>query len=245
MERHHLWLPHQGQSATPTTKRSEAGRTPRPRPSRRRLTAEQEHAVQLYIRTRPPIANITGQTLWTKASAHDLVHELAGVDLPERTFSAYLKRWDMIPQKPLQRAHTLRPAVIRQWMAASYPVIAAQAREAQAELLWFDVHRMAILDGRITDGHIDDHMIFLTDSRGHLEWTICTTQPTTEEVISFMDRAKSKAERRMHVLFREPFLAASPAFTQWHKSNENRIAVIGLPTTDGAVHLRTPQPISA
>jgi hypothetical protein len=203
------------------------------------LTAEQELAVQLYIRSRPPIANTTGQTLWNRASAHDLVQETSGEDLPDRTFSAYLKRWDMIPPKPLHRAHALRPAAIKQWMAVSYPVIATQAREARAELLWLDIHRMAILDPKAPELNANDHMVFLTDSRGHLEWSILAGQPTPEDLIDFMGRAIGKSERHIHVIVREPFRVEGPVFTQWSLAHEHVFMVIALPTGEAAAQHRS------
>ena len=58
------------------------------RRSRRRLTEEQEIQAQVILRSTLP----EDGGAWNRAKAHALTNELARIELPDRTFTAYLER---------------------------------------------------------------------------------------------------------------------------------------------------------
>jgi transposase len=76
--------------------------------------------------------------LWTRRAVAQLIAARYGIQLPVRTMGEYLKRWGFTPQKPIKKAYEQQPKAIQQWLAQTYPDIAAQARRDGAEIYWGD-----------------------------------------------------------------------------------------------------------
>jgi len=198
------------------------------RPSRRRLTGEQELLVQRYLRTTPASAADGASKLWNASKVHRLVYLLTGIDLPDRTFRTYLERWDLVPPRPLQQAYRSGPVAVKLWMSLDHPVIASQARQAGAKLLWLDVYRM---DPLVKDGNehdASDHMVFLTDNRGHSEWIVSMGYPGPDQVCWVIEQALGNNGGQLHVLVRERQLIESPTIDEYFRTHAGQLLLIPL-----------------
>ena len=85
----------------------------------------------------PEQAGGNGQ-LWTRRQVAELVRRRFGIRISLPTTGKYLKRWGPSPQKPIRRACEQNPALVRRWLAETYPGIVAAAKAEGALILWLD-----------------------------------------------------------------------------------------------------------
>lgn len=104
----------------------------------RRLTAEQEKAVQKAICSERPEQLKMDFALWTREAVMKYIEEHFGIKLPMRTVGDYLKRWGFTPEKPIKVAYEQKPEAVKQWIETQYPSISKRAREEKAEIHWAD-----------------------------------------------------------------------------------------------------------
>ena len=104
----------------------------------RTLAKEQEKEMQKLIRDKLPDQLKLPFALWTRKAVAQLIESRYGIKLPVRTMGEYLKRWGFTPQKPIKRACEQQPKAVKKWLTATYPSIAAQARQENAEIFWGD-----------------------------------------------------------------------------------------------------------
>jgi len=76
--------------------------------------------------------------LWTRKLVRELVLREFGVTLSLASIGAMLARLNLTPQKPLQRAYQRNPEAIERWQHDTYPAIARQARQENAEIFFWD-----------------------------------------------------------------------------------------------------------
>lgn len=214
--------------ASSSLDKGRSGRVSRTRPSRRKLTVEQELIVQRHVRRLPASSAEGSSGLWNGPKVHGLVRESTGVELPDRTFRTYLQRWDLVPPRPLQIAYKSAPTAVKRWMSVDHPVIAAQAREVKAQLLWLDVYRMEALEPSVVGEGADDHMLFLSDNRGHSEWTIGAGYPGPDRIRWFLRQALRTEGRRIHLLVREQSLIDGALMDQWCDARTDELLLIPL-----------------
>jgi hypothetical protein len=186
------------------------------------------------IRSSSPTETGHHGNLWDRSSTHALVLAITGIDLPQRTFSTYLDRWGFIAPRPVHRAHAAHPTLVKQWMMRDHPVLAANARDHGALLLWFDVHTLSPLGSAVSgvDGshsRIGDHMLYLSNGRGHQEWWVAQEVPTIHDVMGFFERATDQGRRRLHLIIRDRSLFVDHLFTNWLAGQQDRLEVFFLP----------------
>jgi len=106
--------------------------------AKRRLSAEQEKELKRLMIDKTPEQLKFKFALWTRAAVKLVAYNRFRVDLPLRTISDYLKRWEFSAQKPVKRAYEQNPEAVSQWLSSVYPAIAARAKEEDAEINWGD-----------------------------------------------------------------------------------------------------------
>jgi len=196
------------------------------------LTEEQEIHVQGVLRSILP----GDGGLWDRDKAHALTNEVARVELPERTFAAYLERWGFAPPKPLRKAHLANPVGMKAWMTRDYPVIAMQAREAGSEVLWLGCDELPDLRSRTvpvadhTDFPIGQLLLHVSNNRGNREWHALRSDPSTEDVLHFLDLVLH--HHRSIELITPDIAPFKEARTQdWMASHQGRLNIHDLPPT--------------
>jgi transposase len=113
-------------------------RTGRPIGSGRRLTREQEQALQQMIETKSPQELGIASALWTRHAVRELIHQQVGIRLPIRTAGEYLRRWGFTPQKPVRKAYKQDPIAVAEWLERTYPEIERRAAREGGEIHWGD-----------------------------------------------------------------------------------------------------------
>jgi transposase len=103
-----------------------------------KLTAEQERQVFRWINGKNPRQYQLEGVLWSRAIVRELIQRELGVGLSLASVGALLARLGLTPQKPLQRAYQRNPEAIERWKRETYPAIAQEARETQADLYFWD-----------------------------------------------------------------------------------------------------------
>ena len=77
--------------------------------TKRRLSAEQETAIQKLLIDKTPDQLKLSFALWTREAVRLAIKQHYRIELPVRTVSEYLKRWGFTPQKPTKRAYEQDP----------------------------------------------------------------------------------------------------------------------------------------
>jgi len=103
---------------------------------RRKLTAAQERQVFRWINGRDPRQYGQDFGLWTRAIVVTLIEQKFGVRLGVTAVGTLLAKLGLTPQKPLQRAYQRDGAAIERWQRETYPGIAQQAKQEDAEIFF-------------------------------------------------------------------------------------------------------------
>lgn len=104
----------------------------------RKLTPAQEQQVLRWINGKNPMQYGFDFGLWTRNLVRELVRRDFDVTLSLASIGAILARLNLTPQKPLQRAYQRDPEAIERWQRDTYPAIARQAREENADIFFWD-----------------------------------------------------------------------------------------------------------
>ncbi|MGF6298317.1 MULTISPECIES: IS630 family transposase [Paraburkholderia] len=104
----------------------------------RKLTPAQEQRMLRWINGKNPMQYGFDFGLWTRNLVRELVQQRFNVTLSLASIGAMLARLDLTPQKPLQRAYQRDPQAIDRWRHDTYPAIARQAREENADIFFWD-----------------------------------------------------------------------------------------------------------
>ena len=104
----------------------------------RRLSEDQEWSIIRTIVDKCPNQLKFPFALWTREAVRQLILNRFEIDLPLRTISDYLKRWDMTPQKPIKRAYERDDKRVQKWLGEEYPKIEKQAKKENGEIHWGD-----------------------------------------------------------------------------------------------------------
>lgn len=104
----------------------------------RRLSEDQEWSIYRTILDKFPNQLKFPFALWTREAIRQLILKRFELDIPLRTISDYLKRWDMTPQKPIKRAYERDEKQVQKWLEEEYPKIEKQAIKEKAEIHWGD-----------------------------------------------------------------------------------------------------------
>jgi transposase len=114
------------------------GRTGRPKGTGRTLNDEQAAHLRRLIDAKPPEELGIASPLWGRRAVRDLVRKEYGIEMPVRTVGEYLKRWGYTAKQPGRHAKDQDPEEVQLWLEETYPLLAAQAKEEDAEIHWCD-----------------------------------------------------------------------------------------------------------
>ncbi|WP_326851835.1 IS630 family transposase, partial [Actinocrinis sp.] len=109
----------------------------RPEEQKALSRAQQRTVYRTIVNQSPEQAGGTGQ-LWTRAAVAELVRRRFVIRISLPTTGKYLTRWGLSPQRPIRRAYEQNPALVRTWLAETYPGIVAAAKADGGLILWLD-----------------------------------------------------------------------------------------------------------
>ena len=210
---------------------------------KRRLTAEQEAAIQKLLVDKTPDQLKLPFALWTREAVRQMILRHYGIDLPLRTTTDYLKRWGFTPQKPVKRAYEQDPKKVEHWLETEYPGIAAKAKREKAEIHWGDetgvqnneynargfspkgkapVVRLNAKKSRI-------NMISSVTNQGKVRFMLYQEKMSSPVLIRFMSRLIKDCERKVYLILDNLKVHHSKKVAVWLENNREKIEVFYLP----------------
>ncbi len=96
---------HPGRGTEGRKKEITLGRKGRRHGEQKNLTEEQERHIQKAHCRQDPDQLKFPFALWTREAVREIIHRQCALDMPVRTVGEYLKRWGLLPKKPVKRAN--------------------------------------------------------------------------------------------------------------------------------------------
>lgn len=212
--------------------------------AKRRLTPEQEAAIQTLLVDKTPDQLKLPFALWTRDAVRMAIRERYAIDMPLRTISDYLKRWGFTPQRPVKRAYEQNPKHVQRWLKTEYPAIAARARLEGAEIHWGDETgiqndvynargfspkgRAPVV--RLNAKKFKLNMISTITNRGATRFMIYRDKMNAQMLIKFMARLIKDAKTKVFLILDNLRVHHAKKVTQWLESKRESIEVFYLPS---------------
>lgn len=219
------------------------GKRGRRKGEKRVLDADQEKEIQKIIIDKTPDQMKFSFMLWTREAVRQLIKFKYHIDIPLRSISRYLERWNFTAQRPLKRAYEQDPKRVEKWMKEEYPVIKERASKENAEIFWGDetgiqngasysrgfapagqtpVLALAAKKSRI-------NMISAISNRGSSRFMIYEDTMDSGRLIDFMKRLIKGQERKVFLILDNLRVHHSKAVTSWIEENRDKIELFYLP----------------
>lgn len=209
----------------------------------RKLTVEQETAVQKLLVDKTPDQLKLPFALWTRDAVRLIIKRLYHIDLPVRTMGDYLKRWGFTPQKPVKRAYEQDPEKIAQWLETEYPAIETRARMEKAEIHWGDetgIQNTAYKEkGYSPEGKApiinlnakksSVNMISAISNQGTTRFMLYREKMTAKLLIKFLSRLIHNTSRKIFLILDNLRVHHSKAVSKWLENKQEKIEVFFLP----------------
>jgi transposase len=211
----------------------------------RTLAARQEQEIQTLVRDKLPDQLKLPFALWTRRAVAQLIESRYGIKLPVRTMGEYLNRWGFTPQKPIKKAYEQQPKAVKQWLAQTYPGIAAQARQEAAEIYWGDQtgvnNQPHAPRGYAPNGQTPTvsqrskrfgfSVMSAVTNRGSARWMVYKGALNSALLIKFMTRLLQQAGGRKVYLFLDNLrVHHSAPVKEWLTEHAAQIVVHHLPS---------------
>jgi transposase len=211
--------------------------------AKRRLTADQETAVQKLLVDKTPDQLKLPFALWTRDAVRLVIRQRFHIDLPIRTTGDYLKRWGFTPQKPVKRAYEQDPKKIAHWLETTYPGIAARAKQEQAEIHWGDETgiqndaynakgfapkgKAPVI--RLNARKNSINMISAITNNGKVRFMLYRETMTGSVLIKFMSRLIRDTGRKVFLILDNLRVHHGKKVARWLEVNRDAIEVFFLP----------------
>jgi transposase len=218
-------------------------RSGRPLGSGRVLSDEQAGHIQQLLRTKSPEDLGIAAPLWNRRAVRDLIRQECAVVLAVRTVGLYLRRWGFTAKRPRRHSRDQDPEEVRQWLAETYPAIAARAEEEGAEIHWCDEVGVAADEHpargyapegeRVTmdvpDRHIRANQISTITNAGKVRFMTYTGTMTATLFLVFLGRLLRSTTGKVFLIIDRLQAHKTPAVKAWLAAHGDRIEVFELP----------------
>ena len=211
----------------------------------RRLTPDQEEAIQRIICDKRPEQLKMEFALWSRAAVMQLIEREYGIRLSVRGVGNYLQRWGFTPQKPIRRAYEQRPEAVQKWLDEEYPAIAQRAGVEGAEIHWGDETALVNTDVRgrsyapagktpvafaVGGTRQKLSMIATVTNRGKARWMIIEEAFNSDRLIEFLQALIKDANRKVFLILDNLRVHHSKPVKAWLEENREMIEVFYLPS---------------
>ena len=211
--------------------------------SAKKLTPEQEDAIQRLIIDKTPDQLNMVYALWTRKAVLELIEDKFGITLSIRTVGNYLSSWGFSPQKPLKRAYEQSPSKVRRWLEDTYPTIKEKAKKDDAEIYWGDETgvRGDSQHGRgyapigktpvitLSAKRTSTNMISAITNQGKVRFQIYDGRMNADQLIQFMKRLIKDAKRKVFLILDNLRVHHAKKVNQWLAQHSEEIEVFHLP----------------
>jgi transposase len=210
----------------------------------RTLNAMQEKEIRELIRDKTPEQLKLPFALWTRKSVRDLMCHRTGIMIPIRTVGEYLSRWGYTPQRPLKKAYEQRPAEVKKWLDATYPLVQARAKQEKAEIHWGDETGVTneLHYGRsyspigvtpvayVQAKRLSTSMISSITNQGKVRFMIYKGGMNVAIFKRFLERLIKGAQKKIFLIVDNLRVHHAKMLTEWLDLNKKHIELIFLPS---------------
>jgi len=210
----------------------------------RKLTITQEKQIISIITDKYPDQIKLPFALWTREAVKQLIERETKVIIAINTVGDYLKRWGFTPQKPVKRAYEQQPAQVKKWLDETYPEIAKEAKQENAEIYWGDEtgvqNNANVMKGYSPKGkkpiinlNVNKcriNMISAISNEGHARFMVYTENMNSDRLIEFMKRLIEDAKRKVYLILDNLPVHHSKPVMQWVEENATNLRVFYLPS---------------
>jgi transposase len=210
----------------------------------RRLLKEQEIELKRLLVDKMPDQIKLPFALWNRDAIRLAIKQRYGTDLPLRTITDYLKRWDFTPQKPVKRAYEQNPRRVQQWLENTYPGIESQAKQQKAEIHWGeetgiknDAYNAKGFSPRGKTPVVRLHakkcginMISSITNQGKVRFMLYRETMTSEMFIKFLSRLAKDAQRKVFLILDNLRVHHGKDVKEWLEKNKEKMEVFYLPS---------------
>ncbi|MEM1223776.1 MAG: IS630 family transposase [Verrucomicrobiota bacterium] len=211
--------------------------------SGRKLTPEQEKAIQKEIVDKTPDQLKMRFALWNREAVRQLIMDRFGIEYGLQAMSTVLARWDFTPQRPLKKAYEQRPAEVKKWMEETYPKVEKKAKAERAEIWWGDetaikpechFRRSYSPKGvtpvvRQSAKRFHSSLISAVNNQGKMEWMPLEEAINSDIFLKFLGQLIKFRKRKIILIVDNLRVHHSRPVKEWLKKNENRIELVFLP----------------
>ncbi len=209
----------------------------------RKLRVAQEQRLQEIVVGKNPEQMQLPFALWSSSAIRALVLDQWRVDLPQRTISAYMKRWGYTPQKGAKRAYERSDKATQEWLKNTYPAIKKRAALLDGEVFWGDEtgisNQCQHVRGYAPKGQTPiiqtqakrfrTNLISAVNNQGKLRFMIYQETMTAKVLIRFMKRLIKDSDRRVFLILDNLRVHHAKIVKAWLGKNKDRIEVYYLP----------------
>jgi transposase len=218
-------------------------RTGRPIGSGRRLTEDQERAIQQAIETQTPQKVGIASALWTRPAVRELIEQQVGIRLPIRTVGEYLRRWGFTPQKPVRKAYKQDPEAVAEWLETTYPELEERAAQEGGEIHWGDETgvRSTCQHSRgyarpgqtpeltVPGSRFSVNMISTITNQGKVRWMIDSGKMNAALFLVFLTRLIAGATKKIFLVVDHLSVHEAVVVDEWLADKTDQIEVFYLP----------------
>ena len=209
----------------------------------RKLTAAQERKLKDIVVGQSPEQLELPFALWSSTAIRLLIRDQRQIDLPQRTISAYMKRWGYTPQKGAKQAYERSDKATKEWLDQTYPKIKKRAALCGGEIFWGDEtgisnqcqHERGYAPRGQTPiiktqaKRFRTNLISAVNNQGKLRFMIYQETMTAKVLIRFMKRLIKDAKRKVFLILDNLRVHHANAVKEWLEDNKSLIEVYYLP----------------
>jgi transposase len=207
------------------------------------LTAAQEQRLKEIVVGKSPEQMHLPFALWSSSAIRALILDQWRIELPQRTISAYMRRWGYTPQKAAKRAYERSDKATRQWLAETYPYLKKRAAWHGGEIFWGDetgiTNQCQHVRGYAPRGQTPivktqakrfrTNLISAVNNQGKLRFMIYQETMTAKVLIRFMKRLIKDAGRKVFLILDNLRVHHANIVKAWLEKNKDLIEVYYLP----------------
>jgi len=211
--------------------------------SKKKLSNQQEKAIQKMITDTMPDQLKLSFSLWTRKAVKELVEREFKVVLAINTMGDYLRSWGFSPQKPKKKAYEQCPKKVQKWLDEEYPAIKERAKKEGAEIHWGDEtgvrnnsqHGRSYAPKGKTPvkksmaKRFSVNMISTVTNQGKVEFMIYSGSMNTDRLIEFMKQLIKGKFKKTYLILDNLRVHHSKLVKKWETENSSKIVIFHLP----------------
>lgn len=211
---------------------------------RKRLSSQQEKAIQKMIVDKMPDQLKLDFALWTRKAVKELVEREFGIVLSISAMGVYLRSWGYTPQKPKKRAYEQCPKKVQKWLDEEYPVIKESAKQENAEIYWGDETgvknqcnhgRSYAPKGKTPvkksmSKRFSVNMVSAITNQGKVQFMIYSDTMNADRFIEFMQQLIKSSSRKIYLILDNLRVHHSKIVKQWVEEHKEKITLFFLPS---------------